>query len=239
MIPLLAAAIGAHGGLDTWNKHDRLTATIVTGGAFWAMKGLVQDPSPRSMRIALHREWASVDPFGKPGQHTDFTAARVAIETDGGVVVAERRNPRAGFAGHTMQTPWDPLDRAYFNGYALWTYLATPFALAMEGFHAREIDPWMEDGETWRGLRATFPDTVASHSREQDFYFGPDMLLRRHDYHVDIAGGFPAAQYVSDYVDVDGIRFPSKRRAYVRGAGMQAILETPMVTIDLSDLRFD
>ena len=30
---------------------------------------------------------------------------------------------------------------------------------------------------------------------EQDFYFGEDFLLRRQDYHVDVAGGFAAAHY--------------------------------------------
>lgn len=32
-------------------------------------------------------------------------------------------------AGHQMNTPWDPLHRAYFNGEAMWTYLTTPFLL--------------------------------------------------------------------------------------------------------------
>ena len=36
-------------------------------------------------------------------------------------------------------------------------------------------------------------------------------MLRRHDYSVNIAGGFAAAQLTSDYVDANGIRFPSKR----------------------------
>ena len=54
------------------------------------------------------------------------------------------------------------------------------------------VDPTRD--EIWRGLRATFPDSIATHSREQDFYFGPDGLLRRRDYHVDVAGGFAAAQ---------------------------------------------
>ena len=54
------------------------------------------------------------------------------------------------------------------------------------------------------------PCGIASHSTEQDFYFGEDMLIRRHDYSVDIAGNFPAAQYVSDPVNVDGIRIPDQ-----------------------------
>src|SRR5260370_15117666 len=46
-----------------------------------------------------------------------------------------------------------------------------------------------------RGLRVTYPPSIASHSREQDFYFGPDLLLRRHDYHLDASSGFAASQY--------------------------------------------
>jgi hypothetical protein len=238
MIALLADAIEAHGGLERWNAHCSLTATIVTGGEFWALKGVDQDQSPRTMRVDLHREWSSVEPFGKPGQRTDFTPERIAIETEGGNVVAERKNPRAAFTRHDMRTNWDPLHRAYFNGYALWTYLTTPFLLATVGFEVREIEAWREGGEIWRGLRATFPAPIASHSTEQDFYFGPDMLIRRHDYRVEIAGNFPAAQYISDPVNVDGIKIPTKRRAYLRDEDLTPMLDTPMVSIDLSGFRF-
>lgn len=102
------------------------------------------------------------------------------------------------------------MHRAYFNGYALWTYLTTPFCLAMPGFSVTEIEPVEENEEKWRGLRATFPMEIASHSTVQDFYFGEDHLLRRHDYHVDVAGGFAAAQYVYDFVKADGIRLSTK-----------------------------
>jgi hypothetical protein len=60
--------------------------------------------------------------------------------------------------------------------------------MAMPGFEVAEISPWQEGGELWRGLRARFPDAIASHSQEQDFYFGDDFLLRRHDYHLDVGG---------------------------------------------------
>jgi hypothetical protein len=71
----------------------------------------------------------------------------------------------------------DPLHLAYFNGYAMWTDLTTPFFMAMPGFQVTEIAPWQEGAERWRGLRARFPDEIASHSKEQDFYFGDDFLL--------------------------------------------------------------
>jgi hypothetical protein len=238
MIPLLADAIQAHGGLDRWKAHRRLTATIVTGGELWALKAITQDPSPRTMRVDLHREWASVEPYGKAGQRTEFTPERIAIEAEGKGIVAERLNPRTSFAGHDMRTSWDPLHRAYFNGYALWTYLTTPFLLAMDGFKLHEIEPWREGAETWRGLRASFPPDIASHSTEQDFYFGPEMLLRRHDYRVEIAGNFPAAQYISNPISVEGIKIPTKRRAYLRGDNLMPVLDAPLVTIDLSDFRF-
>ena len=86
-------------------------------------------------------------------------------------------------------------------------------------------------------MRTRFPDAIASHSKEQDFYFGEDFLLRRHDYHVDVAGSFPAAQYVYDMVEVEGLRFPAKRRAYVRGPGLKPIRDLLMVSIDLSNFR--
>ena len=237
MNELLAQIIAAHGGLGRWNTFKRVTATVVTGGGLWPMKGLEQDPNPREETVTLHEEIASVSPFGQPDWHTAFTPDRIAIETTTGDVVSERLDPRASFAGHVMNTPWNPLQRAYFNGYAMWTYLTTPFLLAMPGFEVAEISPWQEGGELWRGLRARFPDEIASHSKEQDFYFGDDFLLRRHDYHVDVAGGFPTAQYVYDIVEADGLRFPTKRRAYVRGPHLKPIRDLLMVTIDLSNFR--
>lgn len=239
MNDLVAKVIDAHGGLNRWNQHRTVTATIVSGGGLWAMKGLVQDPAPRTMRVSLHEERASVAPFGKPEWRTAFTADRVAIETVDGELVRERLHPRASFEGHVMNTPWDPLDRAYFNGYAMWTYLTTPFFMAMPGFEVTEIDAWKERGESWPGLRVRFPDHIASHSTYQDFYFGPDGLLRRHDYQVDVAGGFGAAQYVHDIVDADGLKFPTRRRAYFRGPDLQPVRDLLLVSIDLDNVRLD
>ncbi|MGF6905048.1 hypothetical protein [Paraburkholderia sp. GAS348] len=68
---------------------------------------------------------------------------------------------------------------------------------------------------------------------------GEDFLLRRHDYTVDISGGFSAAQYVSDYLEVEGLYFPTMRRAYLRGPDMNPVLDVLLVSIDLSNFRFD
>jgi hypothetical protein len=235
---LLARVIAAHGGIERWKMLRSLTVTAVSGGGLFALKGMPQDPVPREQTVTLHEETASVFPFGHPDWRTRFSSHRVAIETSEGVLVRERSDPRGAFDRHDMLTPWDPLHRAYFNGYAMWTYLTTPFFMTMPGFQVTEIAPWQEGAEVWRGLRVRFPDEVPSHSNVQDFYFGEDFLLRRHDYHVDIAGGFPVAQYVGDFVVVDGIRFPTKRRAFMRAPDLKPIRDLLLVWIDLSNFRF-
>jgi len=238
MNKLLEKVLEAHGGLGRWNQLSTVSTQIVSGGGLWALKGLIQDAAPRQMVVSLHEEFASVAPFGQPNWRTNFRADRVAIETTDGDVVKERKDPRESFSGHTMNTPWDPLHRAYFNGYAMWTYLTTPFFMAMPGFEVSEIEPIKEGNEQWRGLRVKFPMHIASHSDEQDFYFGDDFLLRRHDYQVDVAGAFPAAQYVEGMVDVQGFKMPTRRRAFVRGPDLKPVRDLLMVAIDLSEYEF-
>jgi hypothetical protein len=233
---LLEEVLRAHGGLDRWNGLEKVQATIVTGGQLFGMKGTPQDPTPRRMTVATGHEWASVSPYGADDQRTDFTPNRVAIKKLDGAVVKERLRPAEHAEGKTVHAQWDALDRAYFNGYALWTYLTAPFHFAMPGFDVKEIEPWHEQRELWRGLRVIYPPNIVSHSREQDFYFGPDFLLRRHDYHVEASGGFAAAQYVFEPVTVQGITFPTRRRAYMRDSSLLPIHDRLMVSIDISEV---
>jgi hypothetical protein len=60
MTGLLDAVLAAQGGLGRWRQYSSMEATIVSGGELWQMKGQPQDPAPRRMTVALHREWASV-----------------------------------------------------------------------------------------------------------------------------------------------------------------------------------
>lgn len=236
---LLANILDAHGGLERWKEYQRVGATIVSGGGLFPLKGVPQDSSPRRMTVWLQEERSSVFPYGAPDQRTMFTPGRIAVEKLDGALVAERYAPRDSFSGHQMNTPWDPLHRAYFNGYAMWTYLTTPFLLAMEGMRVEETEEWREGAERWRVLRAYFPGSMETHSLVQDFFFGEDFLLRRHDYSVNIAGGFAAAQLTSDYVTANGLRLPSRRRAYTRGPDRRPIAEMLMVSIDLSEIRYE
>ncbi|WP_093498551.1 hypothetical protein [Streptomyces sp. Ag109_O5-10] len=238
MPSLLEDVLEAHGGLDRWNRFTKVTATVVSGGELFVIKGTPQDPAPRQQTVWLHEERASLFPFGAADRRSEFTPDHLRIVTTDGKTVAERDNPRESFAGHVLETPWDALDRAYFNGYAMWTYFTTPFLFTLPGFEVTEIAPWHEGDQVWHGLDVTFPPTNPSHSEHQQFYFGPDNLLRRHDYHVDVAGGFAAAQYVYDIVEADGIRLPSVRRAFRRDSSGRAWPGLLMVAIDVRDVHF-
>jgi hypothetical protein len=239
MNQLLSEILDAHGGLAVWSRFEKVEATIVSGGALFAIKGVPQEPEPRRMTVWLREQRASVHPFGAPDQRSAFTPDRIAIERLDGSIVAERRNPRSAFSGHDRMTPWEPLDRAYFNGYAMWTYLTTPFCLAKPGVEVQEADPWIEGSEVWRVLRAHFPPGLATHSTVEDFYFGrDDLLLRRHDYEVDIIGGSLAAQLVYDYIESDGLRMPSRRRAHPRGDDHRPVKDVIGVSIDISELAY-
>jgi hypothetical protein len=238
MDSLARETIDAHGGHLRWRQFVQVSAHLRTGGALWALKGQPGVLDDVYVRVALHRGWASHAPFGAPAWRTSFEPHRVAIETTDGRVVEERLAPRDSFAGHELTTPWDRLQLAYFAGYAMWTYLTTPFLFATDGVAAEEIEPWRENGEVWRRLRVTFPAGIATHSAVQTFHVGPDGLLRRHDYDPEVLGGTPSAHYLHDYRPFGGIQVPTRRRVFRRGPDGVPVPDPEVVTIDLRDVEF-
>ncbi|WP_026354544.1 hypothetical protein [Massilia niastensis] len=239
MNELAQLSIDAHGGMKRWNALSQVSARIDTGGVLWALKGVPEFAGVARIDASLHEQRRSHEPFMKPGQRMRFEAGRVAIESLDGQVLEVRRNPRDAFAGHTLETPWDRLHAAYFAGYAMWNYLAIPFLFAEDGFGLEEIEAWEENGETWRRLQVRFPAGVATHSAEQVFYIGPDGLLRRHDYDVEVAQGARGAHYIHDYKEFDGIMVPTRRRVYIPGPDNNPLPEPLLVSIDISEVRFE
>ena len=56
MNELLTKVLEAHGGLERWRTYNKVEATIVSGGGFFALKGVLQDANPRRMTVWLHEE---------------------------------------------------------------------------------------------------------------------------------------------------------------------------------------
>ena len=188
MNELLTLAVRAHGGLSRWNRFTSLTATASITGALWQLKRTDDLQTQVSVEVLLHEQRVTTHLIGR-NKRLVFTPKRVTSETEDGQLLESCDAPRAAFRGHRQETPWDDLHVAYFTGYALWTYLTIPFLYTYPGFVTEELPPWREDGETWRPLKAIFPDSIATHTREQVSYFGEDGLLRRHEYTVDIMAG--------------------------------------------------
>jgi hypothetical protein len=238
MNDLAALAINAHGGLDQWQKLKTVSARLLQGGVLWQLKGQGGVLDDVHVTVDLRKEWASHRPFGQSNRHSSFQPDRVAIEMNGGEVVEERANPRESFSGHKFDTPWDSLHLAYFAGYAMWTYMNTPFLFALSGIETEELESWQENGETLRRLKVTFPDSIATHSAVQTFYFDRQGRLKRHDYEVDVAGGTPAAHYVSGLTDVSGILIPTRHMIYPRQPDGHAAPAPLVVSIDISHIEF-
>jgi hypothetical protein len=238
MSDLLEAAIEAHGGLERWNQLETVSARLRQGGALWALKGQAGVLDDVVVTASLHEERASHHPFGAADRRSSFTPERVAIENGEATVIAALDQPRASFAGHTLETPWSTLQLAYFVGTAMWTYLTQPFTFALPGFQTRELEPWDQAGRHWRRLRVTWPSDLATHSTEQTLYFEYDGLLARHDYDVEISGGTSAAHYVADYREVAGIMVPTTHRIFPRSPDGTSLAEPLVVSIDLSEITF-
>ena len=236
MTRLKHLVVEAHGGLQRWRQFEQVSADLVQGGVQWALKGQADTLERTTVTVGLKEEWASHAPFGAEGRRSRFEPGRVALEAEDGTVVDELRQPRASFAEHTLQTPWSELQLAYFAGCAMWTYLNMPFVLAWPGVETEELEPWQTDEGDWRRLAVRFPANIATHSAVQTLYFDGDGLLKRHDYDVEIAGNTPGAHLISDYAEVSGIKFPTKRRIFARQPDGSFNREPLVVSIDLSNI---
>ena len=232
---LLSVAVAAHGGLDRWNRVTAVRVAASITGAIWHVKGKPDVLADVVMTADTKAERLRTD-FPGQDKQTVFEPDRVVVRCRDGTALASRDDPEASFAGHRRETPWDDVHVAYFGGEALWTYLNTPFLYTWPGFATEEIAPIVVDGETWRRLRVTFPDQVKSHTRVQVSCFGPDGLLRRHDYTVDVLGGATGLNYASDYRDVDGIVIPTRRRVYAYTGDYQRVDEPLLVAIDMGEI---
>lgn len=234
---LLEFTINAHGGMDNFNKFETVTARLICDGVLWSMVGHPGAVDDIYVTSHLKKEVTSHRPFLNKDWHTAFTPGHVAIENSKGEVIEEMSNPRHSFAGYTTDTPWNRLQLAYFTGYAMWTYFNAPFNFGDTGYKVKELGPWEENGEIFRRLEVAFPERIATHSPVQIFYIGKDGLIKRHDYNVDVAGGATAAHYLSDYIEVQGVKIATKRKVYVRLEDNTPLFPEPLlVSIDLSEI---
>ena len=120
----------------------------------------------------------------------------------------------------------------------MWTHLTQPFTFTLPGFRTSELKPWDEAGQRWRRLGVVWPSDLATHSTEQKLYITTDGLLARHGYEVEISGCTSAAHHLSHYVEVMGIRVPTRHRIFPRTPDGHSLAEPLIVSIDVSEINF-
>jgi hypothetical protein len=237
MDELLALAVDAHGGLNTWNEFENLRVHASSGGALWDMKQIPGLFSNAEVKLKLQDQHV-VTHLPDIGERIVFTPAEMSLESTNGRTLERLANPGVTFAEQSPDSKWDKLHAGYFCSYALWGYLTTPFLYTYPGFEVREVEPWHENGERWRVLEVIFPKEYAAHTRTQYSFFGEDGLLRRHLYTVDVLGGSQGANYAFDYRAVDRLTIPTRRRVLAYDRDRQKVPEPVLVSIDLSEIHF-
>lgn len=217
---LLDEIITAHGGAVRWAQVRELTLKLRVGGNLLALK--FQSRRTRSLECIIdpRRIRAVLRPFPCIGKRGVFESTGVRIETDEGIIMAQREIIPDATGRVPRRMIWDDLDLLYFLGYALWNYTVTPYLFLWFGFECREGEIWNEaDGLQWRRLHVNYPAGFPTHSREQTFYFDERGWLRRLDYtaHVftDLARG---AHLCGIHRYFDGLVFPTHRVVYPRMA---------------------
>lgn len=217
MTDLLDRVLDAHGGLGRWNALSGLVVRGSLGGPFWASKGWPDVYRDQTITIDTQTVDISFAPYPEAGRSSRFTAVPEHLEiTDAsGAVLDQRNDPRGTFPPTDAPHRWDAIQTAYFTSCAVWNYLTAPFVFTYDGVEVEEIDPWDEDGRTWRRLAVRFPAHLPNHNPDQTFYFDEAFLLRRLDYRPEVTDA-PIAHYVHDHRTFDGIVFPTRRAIHVR-----------------------
>jgi hypothetical protein len=123
---LLELALEAHGGLTRWSQLKTVTAELSLTGALWQIKGHAAGLQQIRVEAELRRQEGTTH-FRGQDKRTTFNANSVTLQTEGRRLLQSRENPRSSFAGQVLKSQWDELYVAYFNRYALWTYLTVPF----------------------------------------------------------------------------------------------------------------
>lgn len=242
MSGLLDEVLAAHGGLERWRAVTALAVDGRFGGLLCS-----RFPGNRmtnvTARLQMAHQRAVFHGFPRDDQQAVFDQGDVRIETSGGELIAARRNARTAFMGFSAvrrSVRWDPLDAAYFAGYAWWNYLSVPLLLTRRGVTCTEGDTWPVAGQQWRRLHVSFPPHIHTHSPQQTFYVDAAGLIRRHDYIAEPVGRWArAAHYCGEHRQFDGLVFPTHRWVLPQGPGGRPLPAPTLVALDIDHIEIE
>jgi hypothetical protein len=253
MDELLGEVLSAHGGAQRWQSVSAITARGRLGGLL-SKRFPGNKLEHFTVEVHVAEQYTVLHDFPDAGKRAVFDRGAVRIETADGTVSSSRKrligeqldirtDPRSeffGLSGIRRNVRWDPLDLAYFAGYAFWNYLTAPLLLTREDVTIAEGQPWLVSGRQWRRLQATFQAPLHTHCRQQTFYVDTDGLIRRHDFVAEPIGNWAkAALYCSQYREFDGLVFPTRRRVLPRGPGGRVLSRPTLLALDFDDIEVE
>jgi hypothetical protein len=212
---LVERAITAHGGLDRWRDTTGIRLPFVHGaGPLLRLKGY-QDtfPAPLEYEVRPHEGVTLFHGYPDDQHRGRFAGGSVSVErADGSGASAVSVDHRVTLRGLAKYRRWSALDALYFFGYALWHYHTVPFTLPQARL-MRVVS--VRDFPT--GVDVLLPPDVVTHCRRQQFYFGRDGRITRHDYVADVVGTWArGAHFWEDYQDAGGLAIARRRRVVAR-----------------------
>jgi len=165
-----------------------------------------------------------------------FQPDSVTIESIDGEILRTWRHPQLRLPDHAIHPLADELHLVFFCGFAIWSYLTTPFLLARPDVHVEELLPWHENGAVWHRLRARFPSDIVTHNSEQIFYFDENALQRRVDH--DLLGT-RVADYSWAHQTFSDIMVPTLRRSQMLQPDGTIIAKPALIDVEIFDAAFD
>lgn len=228
---LLQQALAAYGGQVVWSQAHYIEAEVSTQGLAFILK---RRPYFNHARLVMDvtRPVCRITPVGKQaGVSGVLEGTDVRLEDAQGNILTHRENARSHFTWGRRLLYWDDLDMAYFANYAFWNYFTLP-ALLMNLTIVWEEQP----GNV---LKATFPDSIPTHSTVQYFHFdAASGLLSQHDYTARIISRFAnAANVVLAHGNSNGIPFTAKRRVTPAVGGGKYLPAPVLIDIDVHAFR--
>ncbi|MDH6199260.1 hypothetical protein M2272_005929 [Mycobacterium frederiksbergense] len=244
MNELLDEVLTAYGGGQRWRSVSAITARGRLGGLL-PQRFSGNKLATFTVQVRVAQPHTVLHDFPRAGKRAVFDGGDVRIETHDGTVIGEqldtRTDPRSvffGLSGIRRNIHWDPLDVAYFAGYAFWNYLTAPLLLTRDGITVTEGETWQESGQQWRRLQATFPAGVDTHCRQQTFYVDTAGLIRRHDFVAEPVGSWAkAALYCEQHSQFDGLVFPTRRRVLPRGLAGRVLSRPTLLALDFDEIE--
>lgn len=221
---LVDILIEAHGGRDRWRTVEVIEFSLSSAGLAFALHMQASALIGLRVRVFPHERRVELRDYQKPGWCGVWTSSRVSLLDAGGRELMGRDDPRASFSRWSRQVRWDALDMLYFAGYALWNYLSFPFLLEEPEVALLTVE---EGRDALRRLDVSFDAGFPTHSARQSFHVDAMGNLHRHDYTADVIGGWAkAANFCLDSVQVDGLRFYTRRHVVPR-IGRGVVLPAP------------